>query len=83
MNERNQMNDFDRACADFTSRLKHAANWKDHYMGAAYSTRLWQAIQEAKAAIATMEVALHEDNRTAGLPPYTLAHTIVPEGTKL
>ena len=39
------------------------ANWKENYMGAAYSTRLHTAIEVAKQEIAAMEAALEEDEK--------------------
>ena len=47
--------EFDKACALFTSRLTKAAAWKDVYGGAAYITRLQAAIDDARHACTEME----------------------------
>ncbi len=46
---------FDRVCSKFTFRVERAADWKNSYFGAAYSTRLKAAIEELKEAIEEAE----------------------------
>jgi hypothetical protein len=43
--------DFDRMASRFTAHVKRAAEWKHTYFGAAYSTRIREAILELKIAI--------------------------------
>ena len=52
------MSEFDTAAAEFTRRLQRAADWKHFYFGAAYSTRIRQAIIEARLACVLMEAVL-------------------------
>lgn len=52
---------FDLAAANFTSDMEVAANWKQIYSGATYSTRLRAAIAEVRLACDRMEKALKED----------------------
>lgn len=49
------MPNFDEMTVIFTARVTRAANWKHTYFGAAYSTRIKQAIAELKEAIAEAE----------------------------
>lgn len=53
---------FDRATEMFTGRMRNVANWKHHYLGAAYTTRLEQAIKEARDACDVMEKAIEADS---------------------
>lgn len=53
--------DFDNACAAFTITMSHVANWKHTYPGAVYSTRLRQAIHDARVAADRMELATERD----------------------
>lgn len=53
-----EQNEFDRACAEFTITMSHVANWKQSYLGAAYSTRVQSAIKDARIAIERMELKL-------------------------
>ena len=46
---------FDRVCKQFTFRVERAADWRNTYFGAAYSTRMKAAIKELKEAIAEAE----------------------------
>lgn len=54
---------FDAATDSFTGRLRTAAGWRENYFGSVYSTRIRQAITEARDACAAMESALAEDER--------------------
>lgn len=47
--------DFDKVCSDFSVACRYAADWKHHFFGAAYSTRVKAAIHFLKAAIAVAE----------------------------
>jgi len=51
-----QHTEFDVMMQRFTSRVRFAADWKDNYFGAAYSTRIKQAISDLKSAIAEAEL---------------------------
>jgi hypothetical protein len=53
--------DFDAAAHKFTEWVRIASYWKDNYYGAAYSTRLKQAIDEARHACDNMEKFLKEN----------------------
>jgi hypothetical protein len=55
------MNAFDEATKKFTHSLCKAADWKHGYYGAAYSTRLEQAIKEARVACDEMEKVIAAD----------------------
>lgn len=55
--------DFDRGCAEFTQTMGAVANWKHTYFGAAYSTRLRQAVNDAKVAVERMERILTADEQ--------------------
>lgn len=46
---------FDEVCQKFTTAMHIAADWKNYYFGAAYSTRLKQALSDAKEAITEAE----------------------------
>lgn len=52
---------FDEACDRFTAVVRTAGNWKQHYFGAAYSTRLTQACDDLEDAIEEMREALRKD----------------------
>lgn len=52
---------FDNATAAFTAGMAVAQNWKHHYFGAAYSTRLRQAIRDARDACDQMEKIINKD----------------------
>lgn len=54
--------DFDIAADKFTGLLMFAANWKHNYFGAAYSTRLRQAIKDVREACDELAVALDKDD---------------------
>lgn len=47
--------DFDTMTELFTTRVRHAAEWKHGYFGAAYSSRIRQAVAELKRAIEIAE----------------------------
>ena len=49
------MNDFDAMTERFTTGVRRALHWRDVYFGAAYSTRVRQAIADLKATIAEAE----------------------------
>ncbi len=55
------MSDFDVECIGFTAGMRTVAEWKDSYPGAAYSTRLRQAISDARALADHMEKVLNQD----------------------
>ncbi len=57
---------FDRGAAEFSITMSHVANWKDSYFGAAYSTRLRQAIKDARTAADRMEKILDADEEVSG-----------------
>lgn len=56
-----EQSDFDRACAQFSVTMGHVASWKHSYMGSIYSTRLRQALNDAREACHRMERALAAD----------------------
>ncbi len=58
--ERSDQERYDGACSVFTGRMQTVANWKHSYYGAAYTTRLRQAIKEARDACDTLEVTLKQ-----------------------
>jgi hypothetical protein len=47
--------DFYSVTKNFTFRVKRAADWRNTYFGAAYSTRVKAAIKELKEAIEDAE----------------------------
>lgn len=51
---------FDDACIRFAAACVVASQWKHNYPGAAYSTRLYQAIGDLKAEIVLMEAVLEK-----------------------
>lgn len=53
---------FEAACDDFTASMDRVSKWKASYFGAAYSTRLRSAINEARVACGRLEEALREEN---------------------
>lgn len=55
------MSEFDDATYKFTRAMCKAADWKHGYFGAAYSTRLHQAIRDARAACDEMEKVIAAD----------------------
>lgn len=52
---------FDGQCDLFTANMRSVTNWKQNYFGAAYSTRLEQAIRDARNSCDLMEAALEKD----------------------
>ena len=48
-------NDFDAMTAKFTALAIQAAGWKHNYYGAAYATRIRQAVADMKRAIEIAE----------------------------
>lgn len=58
--------DFDNACHAFTTIMAKVTTWKHSYSGAAYSTRLRQAINDARGACDCMEAALKADDEPNG-----------------
>jgi hypothetical protein len=50
-----QSDSFDAMARSFTSKVRSAADWKNHYVGAAYATRIRSAITDLRAAIAEAE----------------------------
>lgn len=59
--------DFDARAKLFTDKLLAAANWKHQFYGAAYSTRIAQAIKLAREACDEAEQLLADDMTPA--PP--------------
>ena len=57
------MHPFDKALKDFEIDLRLALNWKHEYLGAAYRTRLRQAIAALRTACDRMETALEKDSK--------------------
>lgn len=53
---------FDKRAERFSKKLRAAADWKVAFYGAAYSTRIRQAINAARAACDEAERLLEEDN---------------------
>lgn len=54
------MSAFDTSCSRFTSTMRAVADWKNTYFGAAYSTRLKQAVSDARDACSQLEKELAE-----------------------
>ncbi len=52
---------FCKACETFTRAMNNAADWKNNYFGAVYSTRLYRAIEDVRKACDEMEKILEED----------------------
>ncbi len=50
--------EYDTACAKFTDAMRRAAEWKHAYFGAAYTTRLVSALQDARDACNELEAEL-------------------------
>ena len=50
------MTAFDTITDEFTRRIGTALNWKENYLGAAYSTRIAAAIEDLEEAIANVKV---------------------------
>jgi len=57
--------DFDDGCRLFTDKLSTACRWKHSFFGAAYSTRLRQAIACARSACDDMEKVLEADDEVS------------------
>lgn len=55
------MKTLEESAADFSQDCRFAANWKDNYFGAAYSTRIEKAIKDLEQGIADMKAALAAD----------------------
>lgn len=55
------MSAFDDATHKFTRSMCKAVDWKHGYFGAAYSTRLEQAIRDARSACDEMEKVIAAD----------------------
>jgi len=53
--------DFDEGYRTFTDSLAVASGWQQNFFGAAYSTRLREAIKLARGACDTMEKILEAD----------------------
>jgi hypothetical protein len=60
------MSPFDESCMKFTGALAQAANWKHDYFGAAYTTRLKQAIRVTRDACDRLEKELMEQGEIKG-----------------
>lgn len=58
--------DFDNAVSAFSITMGHVANWKHSYGGSVYSTRLRQAINDARMACDRLEPILYADRGKAG-----------------
>jgi hypothetical protein len=52
---------FTDACIQFENACERGRNWRENYFGAAYSTRLTQAVHEMEAAIRSVRDALRAD----------------------
>jgi len=52
------MTPFDIASTKFTAAMSKARDWKQNYLGAAYTTRLVSALQEARDACDELEAEL-------------------------
>jgi len=52
------INKYDIACNRFTEAMQKSAGWKHNYVGAAYTTRLVAAMQEAREACDKLEAEL-------------------------
>lgn len=57
-----QKTPFDAAAFKFQNDMYRASHWKENYFGAAYSTRIEQAIKEARVACDEMEKAIAADD---------------------
>lgn len=53
---------FDEAAFKFMNDMYRASHWKENYFGAAYSTRIEQAIRDARASCDEMEKAIARDD---------------------
>lgn len=60
--------EFDIQCENFTQDMRVVSDWKNHFYGAAYSTRLQSAIQVARTACAELEAWMKENNEWYELP---------------
>lgn len=49
------MTDFDIMTERFTQLVRHVVEWKHNYYGATYTTRIRQAVETLKEAIAVAE----------------------------
>ncbi len=58
------MKRFDQACHSFTLSMRCVADWKNHYFGAAYTTRLRQAVNEAELALEIIKRVIEEDDKS-------------------
>lgn len=54
--------EFDQACAEFTQVMRTVANWKHAYLGAAYTTRLARACNDAEEACRKMREIIRKDD---------------------
>jgi hypothetical protein len=60
---------FDDATEAFTTAMRTAADWKFHYFGATYSTRLCHAIDAARTACDRLERIIKLDKADDAPPP--------------
>lgn len=56
------MREFDDRCKQFTELMAAVTNWKQNYLGSAYSTRLKTAIGVARRACDEMETWMKDNN---------------------
>ena len=52
--------EFNTATAKFTQAMHAASDWRNYFFGAAYSTRLQQAVKVARDACEELERTLRE-----------------------
>lgn len=77
---KNPPQNFDEAVASFTCVMKIVGAWKPSYFGAAYSTRLRQAIKAAREACDRLEKVLDADEARATSSD---AHGALPSDEKV
>lgn len=66
------MNSFDAMTAKFTERVARASQWRHAYYGAAYATRIKEAIKELREAITEAET--HPE--ISGNPSSQVSHLV-------
>lgn len=55
--------EFDDACRAFTASMHRTMGWQHNYFGAAYTTRLKNAVLDAEAAIVEIKRVIEEDSK--------------------
>lgn len=61
MTDKPTVTPFDQMAASFTADCERAANWKQNYFGAAYSTRIKAAIIELERGLMEMRDFLRKE----------------------